>query len=159
MLSVVFIFFFRLEATQPAQTGRFSVYINGPSISKHFDRYYSDYNDFHPGIGGEFYYHKKRWTVGFNGHYMFKDSSFQKSYWFGVVNGITFGNRKKFWIEPSIIAGGIKKAEYNDGKFGIFAMPLLSVGYNRLGFNIAYIPYLRNMTYPILLVQIKIQVL
>ncbi len=140
-------------------TDRFSIYISGPSVSKHFDPYYNKYNDFHPGLGGEFYYYDKKWIIGFNGHYMFKDSGDQKAYWVGVVNGISLGIKKKFWFEPFIIIGGLKKAEYNSGKFGFFAMPFLSAGFNRIGINVAFIPKLQDITYPILLVQIKIRIL
>jgi hypothetical protein len=147
------------QAVFPAtRAHRFSFYINGPSITKHFDPYHREYNDFHPGIGGEFYFHNKKWIIGLNGHYMFKDSFDRKAYWIGLVNGISLGNYKRLWFEPFIIIGGLKKAEYNYGKFGFFAMPFLSVGYNRFGINIGYIPKLQNITFPILLVQIKIRV-
>jgi hypothetical protein len=158
MTATVFILFLHSISFPATPTDKFSIYINGPSISKHFDPYYHDYRDFHPGLGGEFYYQKKKWIIGFNGHYMFKDSSDQKAYWFGLVNGISIGNKKKLWLEPFILIGGIKKAEYNSGNFGFFAMPFLSMGYNCVGFNIAFIPKLTNITYPVLLVQIKIKV-
>jgi hypothetical protein len=159
VISAVFILFFPRTAFPATPAHRFSIYINGPGISKHFDPYHREYNDFHPGIGGEFYFHSKKWTIGLNGHYMFKDSSDQNAYWIGLVNGISLGNKNKLWVEPFILIGGLKKAEYNYGKFSFFAMPFLSVGYNRIGINIVYIPKLQDIIYPVLLVQIKIKVL
>ncbi|MCX6580231.1 MAG: hypothetical protein NT166_08605 [Candidatus Aminicenantes bacterium] len=146
-------------AFSPALAARahYSFYLNGPSISKHFDPYHRQFKDFHPGIGGEFYFYSGRLLWGFHGHFMIKDSRNNSAYWTGFVVGWSLGNKNKMWFEPFIIIGGIKKNEYNGGKFGPFALPVLSVGYKRIGFNLCYIPKLRRVTYPILLVQIKVR--
>jgi len=43
-----------------AARAHYSFYLNGPSISKHFDPYHRQFKDFHPGIGGEFYFYSGR---------------------------------------------------------------------------------------------------
>jgi hypothetical protein len=140
-----------------AARAHYSIYLNGPSTSKHFDPYRRQFNYFHPGIGGELYFYSGRLLWGFHGHFMMKDSLNNSAYWTGFVVGWSLGNKNKIWLEPFVIIGGIKKNEYNGGKFGPFALPVLSVGYKRIGFNLCYIPKLRRVTYPILLVQIKVR--
>ncbi|MDQ1354245.1 MAG: hypothetical protein QG657_4554 [Acidobacteriota bacterium] len=142
-----------------AARAHYSIYLNGPSISKHFDPYRRHYNYFHPGIGGELYFYSGRLLWGFHGHFMMKDSLNNSAYWTGAVVGWSLGNKNKWWLEPFIIIGGIKKNEYNAGKFGPFALPVLSLGYKRIGINLCYIPKLPRVTYPILLVQIKLRLL
>jgi len=134
---------------------RYSLYLNGPSAAVHFDPYHRDYNDFPTGFGGELVIYKKRLTLGFNGHYMFKDSLDNPAYWAGFTVGVHLGNKNKIWFNPYVIIGGLKKNEYNSGKFGFFAFPVLAAGYGRFGFNIGFIPELRGITYPILLIQLK----
>lgn len=146
------------DSTYAAQTKNYwSLYISGPSVSKHFDPYHNQYNDFHPGIGAELYYHHNRWFFGVNGHYMLKDSTDLKAYWMGGVTGFLLGKPRKIWIEPFVLIGGIKKAEYQNGQFAFFAIPCLSFGYNGIAVNVVYIPKLNGVTYPILLMQIKIR--
>jgi hypothetical protein len=136
-----------------------SISIIGPSFSKHFATSYSGFNYFHPGIGGEFQTSFKKWIFGFHGYYMFKDSLDHKAYWTGITAGYRFGSKQKLWCEPFMIIGGIKKMEYHSGKFGFFALPVLSIGYNRFGFNVGYIPKIPNVTNPILIVQAKLRLL
>ena len=77
-----------------------SISIIGPSLSKHFATSYSDFNYFHPGIGGEFQTSFKKWIFGFHGYYMFKDSLDHKAYWTGITAGYRFGSKQKLWCEP-----------------------------------------------------------
>ena len=136
-----------------------SFFIIGPSISKHFSRSSYDFNQWHPGFGAEFQFSLKKWVLGFHGYYMIKDSLNHNAYWTGATAGYRIGSKKKFWCEPFVIIGGIKKREYHSGKFGPFLLPVLSVGYKGAGFNISYIPRLPGVTDPILVFQIKLRIL
>jgi len=134
------------------------VYLSGPSLSKHFHPYGSQLNDFHLGLGVEAYYRKHNWLLGGNGHFMFNDSNDRTSFWIGVAPGYFVGAQAKLWAALALIAGGLKKAEYNGGRFSFFALPYLTVGYNRVGLNVGYIPRIDNVTRAILLVQLKVLV-
>jgi hypothetical protein len=142
-----------LPATCSSKASEF--FISGPSITKHFWPYPINANDFHLGIGTEFYFYRKSWNYGLNAHWMINDSVNQPAYWAGLTGGYVWGNQKKFWLNPLILIGLIKKGEYNQGKFSPFGLPLLAVGYHRLGLNIAYIPKIPHITYPILIIQVK----
>jgi len=136
--------------------GRYLLHLSGPSVSKHFGPYHDRFNDFHLGLGVEAYCKKGRWLFGGNGHFMFNDSNGRTSYWVGIAPGYFIGDQKKIWGSLAIIVGGLKKAEYNEGRFSLFGLPYLTVGYNRIGLNIGYIPRIVHVTYPILLLQLKI---
>lgn len=137
---------------------RFLVYLTGPSLSRHFSPYHDRFNDFHLGLGVEAYFRKNRLLLGVNGHYMFNDSNNRTSCWIGVAPGYFVGTQKKLWAALAAVVGGLKKHEYNNGRFSLFALPYLTIGYNRIGLNIGYIPKISNVTCPILLVQLKILV-
>lgn len=138
--------------------GRFLAYLTGPSVSKHYLPYNDRFNNFHWGLGVEAYFQRGRWLIGGNGHYMFNDSNERAAYWIGVAPGYMAGDPKKLWGSLAVVAGGLKKDWYNDGRFSLFALPFLAVGFNRLGLNIAYIPRIARVTAPILLVQLKLLV-
>ncbi len=136
-----------------------SLLLVGPSFSKHYASHYDGFKEFHPGFGAEFQVSRKHLVLGFQGYYMAQDSLNNNAYWSGFTAGYRFGKINKFWCEPFLIAGGIKKREYNAGKFGFFALPFFSAGYKWIGFNIGYIPRLSGVTEPILVVQLKIRLL
>jgi len=137
---------------------RFLVHLTGPSLSRHFGPYYDKFNDFHLGLGVEAYYRKNHWLLGGNGHFMFNDSNDRASYWIGIAPGYFVGDQKKLWGSLAVVVGGLKKHEYNEGRFSLFALPYLTFGYNRIGLNIGYIPKIVNVTHPILLAQLKVLV-
>jgi len=128
-------------------------------VSQHFGPYRGQLNDLHLGIGVEAYRGGRHWRIGCSGHYMFNDSKDRAAYWLGVAPGYFVGNQRKLWASLALVAGGLKKAEYRDGRFSIFAMPFLAVGYNRVALNVAYIPRIVDVSYPVLLIQIKVLVL
>lgn len=130
----------------------------GPSISKHFNTPY-EFNQWHPGIGGEFRFMFKKWKLGIYGYYMSKDSNNRHAYWGGVTTGYFIGSNHSLWCEPFIIIGGIKKHEFHSGQFGFFALPVLSLGYQRFGINIGFIPTIPEVTNPVLIVQFKFKIL
>ena len=86
---------------------------------------------------------------------MFNDSNDRAAYWIGVASGYLAGDPKKLWGSLAVIVGGLKKEWYNHGRFSLFALPYLAVGFNRLGLNVDYIPRVHGVTAPILLVQLK----
>jgi hypothetical protein len=135
-----------------------SIYIIGPGISKHLRTSYTEFNEFHPGIGCEFKLNFNRWILGFHGYYMHKDSLNHEASWTGLTAGYRFGGKNKLWCEPFIMIGGIKKREYRAGKFSPFALPVFSIGYKWLGFNLGYIPEIPEVTNPILIFQIKVRI-
>jgi hypothetical protein len=135
--------------------GRFLAYVTGPSVSKHYLPYNDRFNNFHLGLGVEAYFQKGRFLIGGNGHFMFNDSNDRAAFWIGVAPGYMAGNQEKLWASLAVIAGGLKKAEYNGGRFSAFALPYLAMGFNRVGLNVGYIPRIRGVTAPILLVQLK----
>jgi hypothetical protein len=141
-----------------ASEGRCLIYLTGPSVSKHYLPYNDRFSNFHLGLGVEAYFQKGRWLLGGNGHFMFNDSNDRAAYWIGVAPGYMAGNPKKLWGSLAVIAGGLKKAWYNGGRFSLFALPYLCVGFNRAGLNIGYIPRIHGVTAPILLVQLKLLV-
>jgi len=141
-----------------AAESRYLLHLTGPSVSKHFNAYHDQFNDFHWGLGIEAYYKKNNWLLGVNGHYMFNDSTGRPSYWIGVAPGYFVGEQKKIWGSLAVIVGGLKKVEYNQGRFSFFALPYLTMGYHRIGLNVGYIPRIVHVTNPILLVQLKILV-
>jgi hypothetical protein len=136
-----------------------SVFIIGPSVSEHYANPYTGFNKLHPGFGGEFQLSFKKWMLGVHGYYMFKDSLYHKAYWLGLTAGYRFGSKNKFWCEPFLIIGGIKKRELYSGNFGFFALPVLALGYKMVGLNVGYIPRLPEVTNPILIIQIKLRIL
>lgn len=131
-----------------------TLFLNGPSLSKHFRSWHSEVRDFHWGVGAE-YYRGRRWFYGLNGHAMFNDSMGRLAYWIGVAGGYRLGRTNRFWLEPSLMAGGIKKHEYRQGRFAPFALPYLALGWKRVGLNVVLIPRIAGVTQPILLVQVK----
>ncbi len=136
--------------------GRLLVHLTGPSLSKHFHPYDDQFNNFHLGLGVETYLQKGHWLIGANGHFMFNDSNDRTSYWIGLAPGYWLGDLKKMWGSLAVIMGGLKKAEYNQGRFSVFALPYLTLGFNRIGLNFGYIPRIVGVTEPILLVQLKL---
>jgi hypothetical protein len=140
----------------PGQQERFLVYLTGPSLSRHFHPYHDRFNDLHLGVGVEAYLCKNRLLLGVNGHYMFNDSMDRPSYWVGVAPGYFTGRQKKWWAALALVAGGLKKHEYNRGRFSLFALPYLTVGFKRAALNIGFIPRIAGVTNPILLVQLKV---
>jgi hypothetical protein len=161
---LIFLFSLLLAVSlQPAEK-RYSLFINGPSYSKHFSKYDKYFNNFHLGLGVEADYRLERnWFLGGHIHYMFKDSAEKKAYWGGLTIGKILwgrGRRHGFWAEPALIIGMMKKAEYNLGKLGFFVMPIFSVGYKFIALNAVYIPKITalNIPYHIALVQIKLRV-
>ncbi len=160
MKKVLLIFLLVLALSQLGwpEGDRCLLYLSGPSVSKHFHPYHDQFNDFHWGIGAEAYRLKRHWLLGVNGHYMFNDSTGRPSYWIGAVPGYFVGKRKSLWGALELIVGGLKKVEYNHNRFSLFAMPYLTVGFNRVGLNVLYIPAVARLTAPILLVQVKILV-
>jgi hypothetical protein len=155
---IFFLLVLAFSAVGWAAENHYQLYLSGPSVSKHFHPYHDQFNDFHWGLGVEAYRLKKHWLLGVNGHYMFNDSTGRPSYWIGVVPGYFAGSRKSLWGALELIVGGLKKAEYNHNRFSPFAMPYLTVGFNRVGLNVLYIPAIARLTAPILLVQLKVQV-
>ena len=147
-----------LAAAAPAfaDAGRCLVFLTGPSVSKHFHPYDDRFNNSHMGLGIEAYYRKNRWLLGGSGHFMLNDSNDRSSYWIGVVPGYLVGGQDKLWGSLAVVAGGLKKAEYHHGRFSLFSLPCLALGYNRIALNIAYIPRIAGVTEPILLVQVKV---
>jgi hypothetical protein len=137
---------------------QYLIHLTGPSLTKHFGPYHDQFNDFHLGLGVEAYYRKNHWLFGCNGHFMFNDSNGRTAYWIGIVPGYFVGNQKKLWGSLAVIVGGIKKNEYNEGRFSFFGLPYITVGYGRIGLNAGYIPKIVNVTYPILIFQLKILV-
>ena len=138
--------------------GRCLVYLTGPSFSRHFSPYHDRLNELHLGLGVEAYYRKKHLLLGGSGHFMFNDSNNRTSYWIGMAPGYFVGVQKKFWAALAAVVGGLKKHEYNNGRFSFFALPYLTIGCNRIGLNIGYIPRISSVTCPILLVQLKVLV-
>jgi hypothetical protein len=136
-----------------------SFWIIGPSATKHFSTSYKNFNELHPGLGGEFQLFFNSWALGIHGYYMIKDSLNNDAFWTGLSAGYRIGPEKKFWCKPFVIVGGIKKREFHSGKFGLFALPVLSLGYRRFGFNIGYIPRIPEVTRPILIIQFKYRLL
>ena len=110
------------------------------------------------GLGVEAYLRLGHWLVGGNVHFMFNDSNDRPAYWIGVAPGYMIGGQKYLWGSLALIVGGLKKAEYNGGKFSAFALPYLTVGFNRVGLNVGYIPRIAGVSMPILLVQLKLLV-
>lgn len=159
MISILFLFLlFQGGNTSLCAQKNSAVFIMGPSFSKHYATSYTGFKQLHPGFGGEFQLSLKNWVLGVHGYYMFKDSLDHKAYWTGLTAGYRFGSKKKLWCEPFVIIGGIKKREYHSGKFGLFALPVLSVGYKGFGLNIGYIPRLPEVTDPILIIQVKLRI-
>ena len=138
---------------------RVSVYLIGPSVSKHFEPSSPNLNEFHPGVGSELQLTLKHWVLGFHGYYMIEDSHYDEAFWMGLTAGYRIGKKKKFWAEPTLIVGGMKKKDYQSGKFSFFALPVLSVGYKFIGFNLGYIPKISDISKPILIFQIKLRIL
>jgi hypothetical protein len=134
------------------------LYLNGPSLSKHFGPYHRQLNDFHLGLGIEAFHKKNRWLLGCHGHFMFNDSKDKPAYWLGLAAGYLMGDPKKLWGSLAVIGGGIKKNEYNQGRFSFFGLPYLSLGYGRIGLNAGYIPKIAKVSYPLLIFQLKILV-
>jgi|GEM_PF-1682396 len=132
------------------------VHLTGPSLSRHFSPYYDRFNDFHLGLGIEAYFKNNHLLLGGNCHFMFNDSNNRTSYWIGVAPGYFVGAQKKLWGSLAAVVGGLKKHEYNNGRFSLFALPYLSIGFNRIGLNVGYIPKISSVTCPILLAQLKV---
>jgi hypothetical protein len=134
-----------------------SLLIIGPSISKH-SAGFEHLNQKHPGFGAEFQVDYKKWVVGLHGYYMFEDSWNQKSYWTGLTGGIRIGDKNSLWCKPFLLVGGISKKQYNEGKFSVFALPGVAIGYKGVGVNISYIPRIPDVTEPLWIFQIKFRV-
>ena len=135
-----------------------SFYLIGPGFSKHLQTSYTSFREFHPGIGAEFQWKMKRWFLGWHGYYMHKDSLNHESAWTGLILGVEIGKTRKFWFAPFIIVGGISKKEYHEGRFSFFALPVISAGYKRFGFNLGFIPSIPNVTNPLLILQFKYRI-
>lgn len=135
-----------------------SFFVMGPSLSQHYATSYTGFRQFHPGFGGEVKLSLNKWVLGLHGYYMIKDSMEYNAYWTGLTAGYRFGSKKKLWCHPFVIIGGIKKREYHSGKFGLFALPVLAIGYNGFGLNVGYIPKLPGVTNPILIFQVKVRI-
>jgi hypothetical protein len=134
------------------------VFVSATSVSRHFGPYRDRLNDLHLGIGLEAFRLKGRWLLGGSGHYMFNDSKDRAAYWLGIAPGYFIGDREKLWGSLALIAGGLRKSEYRDGRFSFFAMPFLTVGCNRAALNIAFIPNIARVSHAVLLVQFKVLV-
>ena len=141
-----------------AGQGNCLVYLTGPSFSRHFSPYHDRLNELHLGLGVEAYFKKNHLLLGGSGHFMFNDSNNRTSCWIGMAAGYFVGAQKKLWAALTAVVGGLKKHEYNNGRFSFFALPYLTIGCNRIGLNIGYIPRISSVTCPILLVQLKVLV-
>ena len=131
---LLLIFFHGWNTALDAQKNS-SVFVMGPSLSKHYATSYTEFRQFHPGFGGEVQLAFNKWVLGLHGYYMIKDSMDYNAYWTGLTAGYHFGSKKKLWCEPFLIIGGIKKREYHSGKFGLFALPVLAIGYYKSGLS------------------------
>lgn len=160
LVTVLILLFGSLGGNQLNAKTSLSAYLIGPSFSKHtMETPYWDFNEFHPGAGGELQLSLNRWVLGFHGYYMAEDSNRNESFWTGFTAGYRFGRTDKFWCQPFLLLGGMKKHEYQDGEFSPFAIPVLGVGYKWLGINIAFIPRLSQVTEPLFIFQLKVRVL
>lgn len=134
------------------------IYINGPSVSKHLFNHEGTLNEWHPGIGAELQRFFGNWFLGVNGHYMSEDSNMHFAYWACLSGGYRFGKLNGLWGELSLIAGGLKKKEYQNGRLSFFGLPVVSVGYKWFGINISYIPQRYRINEGLIVFQLKIRI-
>jgi len=158
ILQIILILLFISTWNQPIKAKeKISIYIIGPTFSKHFKNPGKNLREFHLGIGAEIQWKYKCLLLGWHGYYMDKDSLDHKSYWTGLTVGIHIVKPKKFRITPFLIVGGIKKREYHAGKFSFLLLPVLSFGYKWFGINLGIIPKIPDVTNPLLYFQFKIK--
>lgn len=139
--------------------GHLIIHINGPSYSKHFWEMDPYLINWHLGVGVECSYPVGRhWRAGLHSHYMIKDSTGLTAWWGGAACGYLIGDPNRFWMQPELMIGIIKKQEYFQGTPSFFGLPFLSVGYNLAGLNLVFIPKVFDIPCPILMVQIKLRV-
>ncbi len=155
----ILIFFCLLISTLFLHAGKnTSLSFIGPTFSKHLAPASPCLNEFNIGFGAEFNVNLSKVLLGGHGYYMMEDSHNKQAFWIGLTAGYLVGKKVIFWVEPTLLIGGMKKQEYFSGKFSFFALPIISIGYDSFGFNFGYIPGIKKTHRSIVLFQLKIRI-